>query len=245
MNISRKVSCLLLSGALLFAGFSATAQAAELLVSGAASLTNAFNEMKDAFQKKYPDVKVNTNYAASNPLLKQMETGAPVDVFASADQMTMDKAAADRLVDPATRKDFALNDLVLIVPADSKAGVKDVQSLTGDSVKKIAIGNPDSVPAGRYAKDSLNILANSVRQALDYVSRGEVDAGFVYRTDALKAGDKVKIICNVEGHAPVLYPIAVGNTGKNHADGKKFIDFVVSKEGQDILHKYGFSPVKK
>ena len=88
MNISRKVSCLLLSGALLFAGFSATAQAAELLVSGAASLTNAFNEMKDAFQKKYPDVKVNTNYAASNPLLKQMETGAPVDVFASADQMT-------------------------------------------------------------------------------------------------------------------------------------------------------------
>ena len=84
MNISRKVSCLLLSGALLFAGFSATAQAAELLVSGAASLTNAFNEMKDAFQKKYPDVKVNTNYAASNPLLKQMETGAPVDVFASA-----------------------------------------------------------------------------------------------------------------------------------------------------------------
>ena len=101
MNISRKVSCLLLSGALLFAGFSATAQAAELLVSGAASLTNAFNEMKDAFQKKYPDVKVNTNYAASNPLLKQMETGAPVDVFASADQMTMDKAAADRLPPPA------------------------------------------------------------------------------------------------------------------------------------------------
>ena len=80
MNISRKVSCLLLSGALLFAGFSATAQAAELFVSGAASLTNAFNEMKGAFQKKYPDVKVNTNYAASNPLLKQMETGAPVDV---------------------------------------------------------------------------------------------------------------------------------------------------------------------
>ena len=257
MNISRTVSCLLLSGALLFAGFSATAQAAELLVSGAASLTNAFNEMKDAFQKKYPDVKVNTNYAASNPLLKQMETGAPVDVFASADQITMHKSAPDRLVDPATRKDFALNDLVRIVPSDSKAGVKDVQSLTGDSVKKIAIGNPDSVPAGRYAKDSLNsvklweklqpkyILANSVRQALDYVSRGEVDAGFVYRTDALKAGDKVKIICNVEGHAPVLYPIAVGNTGKNHADGKKFIDFVVSKEGQDILHKYGFSPVKK
>ena len=254
MNISRKVSCLLLSGALLFAGFSATAQAAELLVFGAASLTNSFSGMKYACQKKYPDVKVNTNYAASNPLLKQMETGAPVDVFASADQMTMDKAAAERLVDPATRKDFALNDLVLIVPADSKAGVKDVQSLT---VKKIAIGNPDSVPAGRYAKDSLNsvklweklqpkyILANSVRQALDYVSRGEVDAGFVYRTDALKAGDKVKIICNVEGHAPVLYPIAVGNTGKNHADGKKFIDFVVSKEGQDILHKYGFSPVKK
>lgn len=256
MNVFRRVSCLLFAGVLLFSGLTATAQAAELLVSGAASLTNAFNEVKDAFQKKYPDVKVNTNYAASNPLLKQMETGAPVDVFASADQMTMDRAASERLVDPATRKDFAQNDLVLIVPADGRADVKDVQSLTGDSVKKIAIGNPDSVPAGRYTKDTLTnaglweqlqgkyILANSVRQALDYVSRGEVDAGFVYRTDALKAGNKVKIICNTEGHKPVLYPIAVGNTGKNHADAKKFVDFVVSQEGQAILKKYGFSPAK-
>lgn len=256
MKAFRTVSCLLFAGALLFSGLTAAAQAAELLVSGAASLTNAFNEVKDAFQKKYPDVKVNTNYAASNPLLKQMETGAPVDVFASADQMTMDKAAAERLIDPATRRDFAQNDLVLIVPADGRADVKDVQSLTGDSVKKIAIGNPDSVPAGRYTKDTLTnarlweqlqgkyILANSVRQALDYVSRGEVDAGFVYRTDALKAGSKVKIVCNTEGHNPVLYPIAVGNTGKNHADAKKFVDFVVSQEGQAILKKYGFSPAK-
>lgn len=250
----RSLSCLLLAGALLVPG---VAQAADLYVSGAASLTNAFNEIKDVFMKKNAGVTVLTNYAASNPLLKQMVEGAPVDVFASADQATMDKAVKANTIMPNTRKDFALNDLVLIVPADGTAKVSDVQSLTGDTVKKIAIGNPDSVPAGRYTKAALTavnlwdtlqpkyINSSSVRQALDYVSRGEVDAGFVYRTDALKAGDKVKIVSVVTGHEPVLYPIAVALTGRNTADGKKFVAFVLSDEGQKILAKYGFSPAPK
>lgn len=247
----RKLSCLLLAGALLVPGM---ANAADLYVSGAASLTNAFNEIKDAFVKQNAGITVLTNYAASNPLLKQMVEGAPVDVFASADQATMDKAEKANCIMPNTRHDFALNDLVMIVPSDGTAAVTDVQSLTGDSVKKIAIGNPDSVPAGRYTKAALTaanlwdtlapkyINSASVRQALDYVSRGEVDAGFVYRTDALKAGDKVKIVAVVEGHDPVLYPIAVALTGKNTADGKKFVAFVLGKEGQAILAKHGFSP---
>ncbi|MDD4702344.1 MAG: molybdate ABC transporter substrate-binding protein, partial [Desulfovibrio sp.] len=95
-------------------------QAAEMTVSGAASLTNAFTELKGIFEKKHPDLKVNVNFAASNPLLKQIQEGAPVDVFASADQATMDKAVASKVVDPATRKNFAENDLVLIVPVGSK-----------------------------------------------------------------------------------------------------------------------------
>ena len=183
-----------LLGCLLLAAPAFAAQ--EITVSGAASLTNAFTEIKGLFEKKYPDIKVHTNFAASNPLLKQMEEGAPVDVFASADQETMDKAAAKKLVDTATRKDFALNDLVMVVPSDSKLNLNGAKDLAKPEVKRIAVGNPDSVPAGRYTKAALTtaglwetlqpkyVFGASVRQALDYVGRGEVDAGFVYRTDA-------------------------------------------------------------
>jgi len=256
MKNLRKVTCLLAAGALLTCALNGQAFSADLYVSGAASLTNAFDAAKDAFEKKNPGVKVLTNYAASNPLLKQMQEGAPVDVFATADQQTMDKAQAAKLINPASRKNFALNDLVMIVPSDSKLAFKDVKGLCMDSVKKIAVGNPDSVPAGRYTKASLTkagiweelqskyIMASSVRQALDYVSRGEVDAGFVYRTDALKAGDKVKIVAVVQGHDPVLYPVAVGLTGKNQADATKFVDFITGSEGQAILKKFGFSAAK-
>lgn len=134
-----------LLGCLLLAAPAFAAQ--EITVSGAASLTNAFTEIKGLFEKKYPDIKVHTNFAASNPLLKQMEEGAPVDVFASADQETMDKAAAKKLVDTATRKDFALNDLVMVVPSDSKLNLTGAKDLAKPEVKRIAVGNPDSVPA--------------------------------------------------------------------------------------------------
>lgn len=249
----KKFCCLALAACVLSLGLAQGVCAADLYVSGAASLTNAFDAIKTAFEKKNPGIKVLTNYAASNPLLKQMQEGAPVDVFASADQQTMDKAQQGKLIDPATRRNFALNDLVLIVPADSKVAVKGVESLTSKDVKRIAIGNPDSVPAGRYTRDALTtarlwetlqpkyINSSSVRQALDYVARGEVDAGFVYRTDALKAGKKVKIVANVLGHEPVSYPIAVAKTGKNPSDGAKFVDFVLSPEGMAILARFGFS----
>ena len=222
-----------LLGCLLLAAPAFAAQ--EITVSGAASLTNAFTEIKGLFEKKYPDIKVHTNFAASNPLLKQMEEGAPVDVFASADQETMDKAAAKKLVDTATRKDFALNDLVMVVPSDSKLNLTGAKDLTKPEVKRIAVGNPDS----KY------VFGASVRQALDYVGRGEVDAGFVYRTDAKQGGDKMKVAAVMDGHKPVLYPIAVATTGSNRAGGAKFVDFVLSPEGQAVLAKYGFSNPQK
>ena len=226
------------------------AHAAEMTVSGAASLTNAFTEIKGLFEKKHSGLTVHVNFAASNPLLKQIQEGAPVDAFASADQATMDKAVASKVVDPATRKNFALNDLVLIVPAGSKkpAKLEDIKAL-----KRVAIGNPDSVPAGRYAKAALVsaklwegiqpqlILGNSVRQVLDYVARGEVDAGFVYRTDAKQLSGKVDVVMVVGGHDPVSYPIAVATTGKNPKMGQEFLNFVLSPEGQAVLAKYGFS----
>ena len=226
------------------------ARAAEMTVSAAASLTNAFTELKELFEKKRAGLTVNTNFAASNPLLKQLQEGAPVDVFASADQPPMDKAVESKVVDPATRKTFALNDLVLIVPKGSKkpADLADLKNF-----KKIALGNPESVPAGRYTQAALTtanlwdalkdqyIQGNSVRQVLDYVARGEVDAGFVYRTDAGQMADKVDVVMVVEGHDPVSYPIAVATTGKNAADGQAFVDFVLSEEGLAVLAKYGFS----
>lgn len=232
------------------ATLAAPGQAAEMTVSAAASLTNAFTELKDLFEKAHPDLTVNTNYAASNPLLRQLEEGAPVDVFASADQQTMDKAVAAKVVDPATRRTFALNDLVVIVPAGSKKPA-NLEALA--NFRRIAIGNPDSVPAGRYTRDALTkaglwekllpgcVQAASVRQALAYVARGEADAGFVYRTDALQMGDKVEIAFVADGHDPVSYPIAVAVTGASPAAGQEFLNFVLSPEGQAVLAKYGFS----
>ena len=215
MNLKKSLLGLTLAAGLCFAG---TANAADLYVSGAASLTNAFEAVKAAFVKKNPGVNVLTNYAASNPLLKQMQEGAPVDVFASADQATMDKAQKDNLIDPATRKNFALNDLVLIVPSDSKLKIKDVKSLDSAKVKRIAIGNPDSVPAGRYTRDALTNAKLWEKLAPKYINSA-----------------------NVGGHEPVSYPIAVAKTGKNAADGAKFVDFVLSEEGQKILAGFGFS----
>jgi len=229
------------------------ARAAELTVSAAASLTNAFQEIKAACEKANPGTTILTNFGASGALLKQIAEGAPVDVIASADQATMDKVVALKLVDAATRVDFAANTLVMIVPAGSRHGIKDPKDLTGPGVEHIAIGNPDSVPAGAYARQALAstglydalsakfVPASSVRQVLDYVSRGEVAAGFVYRTDALMAGDKVKIVAVMSGHDPVTYPVAVLTASGNKAGGRHFIEFLNSKEGQAVLARYGFS----
>ena len=162
----------------------------------------------------------------------------------------MDKAVAAKVVDPATRRNFALNDLVLIVPKGAKkpASLEDLKGM-----KRIAIGNPDSVPAGRYTRDALTaaglweallpecVQAASVRQALAYVARGEADAGFVYRTEALQMADKVEVALVVGEHDSVLYPIAVATTGADPKAGQEFINFVLSPEGQQVLARYGFS----
>lgn len=234
----------------MFMVFCGKAQSTEITVSGAVSLEDAFLEMKSLYEKDSD--MAHFNFAASNPLLRQIVGGAPVDVFASADQETMDKAEKAGVIDPQTRKDFAGNTLVVIVPkgAPKPATLEDLLKSS-----RIAIGDPQSVPAGRYACQVLNkaglwekfddklIASTSVRQALDYVARGEVDAGFVYGTDAAKMSPKVDVAFVAEGHDPVIYPIAVATTGNNPKGGQKFIEFVLSPEGQAILGKYGFVSV--
>lgn len=228
------------------------ALAGELTVSAAASLTNAFQELKPLFEKAAPGTTLLFNFAASGPLLKQIESGAPVDVFASADQKTMDQADAKNLIDKASRKDFAANSLVMIVPSAPKSALKGPKDLTGKAVERIAIGNPDSVPAGNYARQSLTseklfdvlkpkfVLGESVRQVLDYVGRGEVQAGFVYKTDALIAKDKVEIVAEMKGHDPVTYPAAAIAASAKKAEAAKFMAFLLAPEAQAVLAKYGF-----
>jgi molybdate transport system substrate-binding protein len=228
-----------------------SALARDLTVSAAASLTDAFTECKPLFEKANPGVTLSFNFAASGALLKQIEQGAPVDVFASADQKTMDDAAAKNLIDAASRKNFAQNALVLAIPADGKK-VKNLASLTDAAVTKIGVGNPETVPVGRYSKAALEklgmwekisarcILAESVRQVLDYLSRGEVDAGFVYATDAKQGGDKVKIVEEIPVEKPVSYPAAVLAASKNKPEAAAFVAFLLSPEGSAVLAKYGF-----
>ena len=224
----------------------------ELIVSAAASLTNAFQEVGQKFVDTNPGIKVVPNFAASGALFQQIEKGAPVDVFASADQKTMDQANEKKLILPETRKNFASNGLVLIIPLGSKIPIKSPQDLATKEITKVALGNPDTVPAGRYVQEVLTndglweklspkfIPANSVRQVLDYVIRGEVDAGFVYATDAAIAREKVQVIATLEKHKPILYPVAVVAATQKKDLAQRFIAFVLSKEGQEILSKYGF-----
>jgi len=226
--------------------------AQELTVSAAASLTNAFPEIGKSFEQQHPGVKVIFNFAASGPLLQQIAQGAPVDVFASADQKTMNQAQEKGLIVPASRKNFVSNTLVLIVPQDSKLALSGLKDLAVPLVKRVAVGNPATVPVGRYTREALTqaeswaavqpklILGESVRQVLDYVSRGEVDAGFVFATDAAIAKGKVKTVIEVQGHQPIIYPVALMTASQKQDLAQSFVDFVVSPAAQEILHRYGF-----
>lgn len=226
--------------------------AGELTVSAAASLSDVFKEIGRTFEAQNPDADVRFNFAASDALVQQLAAGAPVDVLATADQDSMDKAAAQKLIEPATRRDFARNTLVAIMPADREVVAEEIRDLERDDITRIALGNPASVPAGRYARDALEragrwpeigakvVYTQTVRQALDYVARTEVDVGFVYATDAAIREDQVRIAFTVATEVPIAYPIAVvaGGTG----EARRFKDYVLSPPAQAILARYGFLP---
>ena len=164
----------------------------------------------------------------------------------------MNQAQEKSLIVPASRKNFVSNKLVLIVPRDSKLSLSGPKDLLSPSVKRVALGNPATVPVGRYTQEGLTqaglwetlqpklISGASVRQVLDYVSRGEVDAGFVFATDAAIAPGKVKTVAEVQGHQPILYPAALVAASPMKALGQAFLDFLSAPEGVAILEKYGF-----
>jgi molybdate transport system substrate-binding protein len=235
---------------------SGLSSADELTVSAAVSLKDAFNEIAELNEKR-TGTKIHFNFGASGALQKQIESGAPVDVFASAGAKQMDDLAAKGLIVPPTRTNFVRNSLVLIVPANGSV-ISSFSDLTNPAVQKIVVGNPKTVPAGQYTEQTLNklkllpqiqsrlVFAEDVRQVLDYVVREEVEAGVVYSSDALSAGDKIKVVARAADdlHDPILYPIAIIKDSHHQEAARKFIDLVLSSDGQSILAKRGFVPVK-
>jgi len=229
------------------------AAAQQLTVSAAASLTDAFKEIGRKFEATKSGVTVRYNFAASGVLIQQIAQGAPVDVFASADQETMSRGIDQKLVDPDTRRDFASNVLVLVAPAQGGPDLKSLADLSRPEVRRIALGKIETVPVGRYTKQSLEganlwaplqpkfVQADSVRQVLDYVARGEVEAGFVYRTDAAIMSDKVRVALIASTQAPVTYPVAVVSDSKNKALAKEFTEYLRSPSAQDVLARFGFA----
>lgn len=247
--------CRSLRGAVLAAVASCAAlaaQAGEITVSAAASLTNALRDMAPLFEAAHPGTKVRLNFGASGALLAQIAKGAPVDVFASADQETMDQAQAQGLVKPAARRDVVSNTLVVIVPSQASTAPKALADLAGPAYGRIAIGLPASVPVGRYTRDVLaaanlwaaiepkTIGATNVRQALDYVARAEVDAGFVYATDAALLPDRVKTAFAVPMSRPIRYPVAALAAAPNPAEAARFVDFLLTPPAQAVFARHGF-----
>lgn len=232
---------------------SVSAYAADLTVSAASSLTNAFKDIATNFEAAHPEHTIHLNFAGSGELLQQIAKGAPVDVFASADQETMDKAQAQHLLDNSSRKDFVQNSLVVISPRNSVLKLNSLDDLQQPALQRLAISNPDSVPVGRYSKQALldnNLWAalsdkmintQNVRQSLDYVARDEVDAGFVYATDAAIMADKVKVQFTVPLQSVVSYPIVITQEGSAKQLSQQFIDFIFSPQSQAVLSQYGFS----
>jgi molybdate transport system substrate-binding protein len=242
--------------ALVVLASAAPAVAQELTLSVAISMKEATEEIGRLFTRTRPGVTVRFNFGASGDLQKQIEAGAPVDLFVSAAARQMDELEAKRLIVAGSRRAFARNVLVAIAPADSTLDLSRPAVLGEPRVTRIALGNPRTVPAGQYTEESLRALglwdrlrtklvfAENVRQVLDYVNRGEVEIGFVYATDAATRAGRVKEVFRPgeDTYRPVVYPIAVVSGARQPALAAAFIDLLVGIDGQGVLRRLGFAP---
>lgn len=267
----KKVLCfiLALSMALFFAGCttqktgsssaatsttSAAVQNVELTVAAAASLTDVSKELATAYQTVAPNVKLNFSYGASGTLQTQIEQGSPIDVFLSAATKQMDALDKEGLLQDGTKTKLLENKVVLIVPKNSALGLTSFNDLASDKVKKVAIGDPASVPAGQYAQTALtnlkiwdtvkakSNLGTDVRQVLTWVESGNVDAGIVYSTDAMTSTN-VTVVCEAPSGSvdKIIYPAAVLKSSKYVTESQEFVSFLKYDTAVAIFKKYGFS----
>lgn len=233
-----------------------TVSAAELTVHAAASLTDAMKEIGAAYEKESGD-KVQFNFGASNMLARQIEEGAPADVFFSADEAKMDALEKKDLLLPGTRRGLLSNSLVIIVAVDHGILPRAAADLAKPEYKKLALAEPRSVPAGIYAREYLEKLGlweavkekvvptENVRAALAAVESGNVDAGIVYKTDAL-ISKKVKVAVEISGPAApkISYPVAMVKSSKEPERAKKFADYLAGPAARAVFEKFGFTLAK-
>lgn len=227
----------------------------ELTVSAAISLTDALEEIKKVYEKERDQqVQLTFNLGGSGTLSQQIQQGAPVDVFISANQQWMDTLEEKELIRSESRRDVTGNQIVLIAGVSSSTEYDSFDQLNGVAVDKVAIGNPESVPAGKYTEEVLQelnkwdeledqfVFAKDVRQVLTYVETGNADIGFVYESDAFTS-DLVKVLAIVDAHLhePIIYPGAVTKKTKYEEEAKAFLQFMETEEAQHILETYGFA----
>jgi molybdate transport system substrate-binding protein len=234
----------------------ATALAQEATLSVAISMKDAVEQLGRGFMAARPGVTLRYNFGSSGELQKQIEAGAPVDLFVSAAQRQMDELEKKGLIVAASRRVFARNVLTVVKPTDSRIDIAKPADLLDVRITKLVVGNPRTVPVGQYAEESLKALglwdklqpklvfAENVRQALDYVARGEVDAGVVYTTDAATRAQQVKEAFRPaeDTYRPVLYPVAVVTGAKQAAIARDFLELLMSRDGQTALGRLGFLP---
>lgn len=247
-----KIHSLCLGFFLLIASAASSLAGETVRVSAAASLGDVLKEIDVLFEKQ-SGIAVELNLGASNALARQIEEGAPVDVFFSADLAKMEGLAAKGLVEKSTQESQLSNALVVVVPSDSSLKLESPQDLAGEAVKKIAVGDPKAVPAGIYAREWLGkinlwsavepklVATESVRAALAAVAAGNAEAGIVYKTDAA-ISPKVKVALQVTGpEAPqITYPMALLKEASRAAAGRRYLEFLDSQEAKALFEKAGF-----
>ena len=233
---------------LIVASNAATSHAGEITVSGAASLKDALKEIGSVYQQSHPQTRVNFNFGSSGTLQKQIEQGAPVDVFVAASQTNMNALLQQKLADKHANFNFASGELVLIGPR----GIKLRNLSDAKSVRNFAIGGP-GVPAGNYARQALKwyrvdaalapklVYGKDVRGVLQLVASGNADAGLVYRTDALSSRDvEICSFLSPKSHDAIRYPMALLTGAPNAREGRDFVRFCKGAAAKKILRKYGF-----
>jgi molybdate transport system substrate-binding protein len=249
-----------LTAALLIISFacSCSVGTAVVNVSAASSLTDAVTEINKLYQQDNPGVAVIANFGGSGTLQKQIQNGAPADVFISASAVQMDALQREKLIIDDTRKNLLINKVVLVVPSDSRLDISDFKGLAAPAVKRIAVGDPRSVPAGTYAQQAFErlgiadtlkpklILAGDVRQVLTYVESGNADAGVVFLTDAVLS-KSVKIAANApdEINSTVVYSVAVIKEAKDLNAARDYESYLFGDRAKWVFQKYGFSMAGK
>jgi len=255
MNNKTKLWLAVLLAATMVAAMAAcSSKKTELTVSAAASLTEALKEIQENYEKERGSVKLLFNFGASGALQQQIEQGAQADLFLSAAVKNMKALMDKNLIHETGPADLLQNELVVVVPNGGGTAVAALGDLAKPELKKIAIGIPESVPAGSYAQEALNaakqweplqpklVQGKDVKQVLQYVETGNADAGFVYKTDALTS-DKVRIAFAVDPalYSPIVYPLGVVKETKHLKEAQRFFQYLMTPEAMAVFEKYGFS----